>query len=161
MFIPHFTTEHKIERRLTNMSLGKKLWEVKSQRTGKRFLDCSENGIHVEASFVGQITGHGRLDGIEGKIIGTDDYWEKLTGEVVTGTVNGVLSLKDEFVPFKGFGLGKLVKKSPLGMEKLLVLIWVINPPEAFSWMRNTLILWEAVTDPKTQTSTATAYEWE
>jgi hypothetical protein len=144
-----------------NMSLGKKLWEVKSRRAGKRILDCSEKGIHVEANFVGEIKGHGRLAGIDGKIVGTDDYWEKLTGEIVTGTVSGVLSLKDEFVPFKGFGLGKLVKKSPLGIEKLLVLLWVIDPPQAFSWMRNTPILWEAVTDPETQTSTATAYEWD
>jgi hypothetical protein len=143
------------------MPLGKKLWEEKSKAVGRRIIDCSEKGIHAEVSFVGQIKGFGRLAGIEGKIVGTDDYWEKLTGDVITGTACGVLSLKDEFIPFKAVGVGKLIKKSPLALEKLLSLLWVIDPPPTFSWMRNTLILWEAVTDPKTQTVTATAYEWD
>jgi hypothetical protein len=143
------------------MPAGQKLWEETTKAVGKRFLDCSDKGVHAEVSFVGQIKGHGRLAGIDGKIVGTDDYWEKLTGEVITGTACGVLQLKDEFISFKTVGIGKLVKKSPLGIEKLLSLLWVIDPPPAFSWMGNTLILWEAVTDPKTQTVTATCYEWD
>lgn len=143
------------------MPLGQKLWEEKSEAVGKRFLDCSDKGIHVEVSFVGQLTGHGRLDGINGRIMGTDDFWEKLTGEsITTGTACGVLALEDEFIAFKAFGIGKLVKRSPIGLEKLLSLLWVIDPPPPFSWMGNTLILWEADTDPETQTVTATAYEW-
>jgi hypothetical protein len=93
-------------------------------------------------------------------MMGTDDYWEKLTGEVITGTACGVLALQDEFVPFKAVGIGKLVRRSPLGVESLLSLIYFVDPPESLSWMRNTLVLWEAMTDPKTHSVTATAYEW-
>lgn len=144
------------------MPLGQKIWDEKSEAVGKRILDCSEKGIHVEISFSGEIKGRGRLDGCNGRIMGTDDFWEKLTGaDVTTGTACGVLALADEFVAFKAFGIGKLVKKSPVGLEKLLSLLWVVDPPPPFSWMRNTLILWEADTDPKTRTVTAAAYEWD
>lgn len=143
------------------MPLGQKLWDETSKAVSKRFLDCSDRGIHAEISFVGEVKGCGRLAGIQGRIVGTDDFWERLTGEVSTGSACGVLALKDEFIAFKALGLGKLVKRSPVGLEKLLSLLWVVDPPPEFSWMRSTLILWEAMTDPKSQTVTAAAFEWE
>jgi hypothetical protein len=45
-------------------------------------------------------------------------------------------------------------------LVKLVSLLWVVDPPPELDWMRDTLILWDAVTDPKTQTVEATAYEW-
>jgi hypothetical protein len=143
------------------MPLGEKLWEETSKSVGRRILDCGDKGVHAETSFIGHIKGFGRLAGIDGKIMGTDDYWEKLNGDITNGTACGVLRLQNEYIPFKACGLAKLVKRSPLGIETILSLLWVIDPPQEFSWMRNTLILWEAVTDPDSQTVKATAYEWE
>ncbi len=80
----------------------------RAKLSGKRFLDCSDKGIHAEVSFVGEIQGSGRLAGIDGRIVGTDDFWEKLTGEVATGTACGVFALRDEFIAFKAVGLGSL-----------------------------------------------------
>jgi hypothetical protein len=40
-------------------------------------------------------------------------------------------------------------------------LLYFPDPPPSLEWMRTTLILWEAVTDPVSQTITATAYEWQ
>ena len=44
--------------------------------------------------------------------------------------------------------------------EALLSLIWFPDPPPSLSWLTITIVLWEAVVDPKTQTIKATAYEW-
>lgn len=144
------------------MPLGEKLWEEKSKAVGRRIKDVSEKGVSEEVSFVGSIKGFGRLEGMEARVIGTDDYWEKLTEGVITGTANGVMRFESgEIVPFKTVGLGKLVRRSPLGIEKLLSLIYFVDPPPDFAWMRSTLVVWEAVTDPKSETVTATAYEWE
>jgi len=147
------------------MPIGQKLWEETTKAVVRKVLDCRGNGvsaeIHAETTFVGHIKGLGRLDGIDGEIMGTDDYWEKLNGDITSGTACGILRLKDEFIAFKSFGTAKLVKRSPTGVETILSLIWFIDPPPEFSWMRNTLILWEAITDPKTKTIKATAYEWE
>jgi hypothetical protein len=147
------------------MPIGDKLWEETSKAVGRRINDVSERGIHEEISFAGQITGFGRLKGMKGRIVGTDNYWEKITGEnVIHGNANGVLTLQGEkegeIVGFKAVGLGKLVKHSPLRPEDLLSLIWFPDPPPELSWMKSVIVIWEAVVDPKNQTITATAYEW-
>jgi hypothetical protein len=147
------------------MPIGDKLWEETSKAVGRRINDVSEKGVHEEVSFVGEITGFGRLKGMKGRIVGTDNYWEKITGEnVIYGNANGILTLQGknegEIVGFKAVGLGKLVKRSPLKPEDLLSLIWFPDPPPEFPWMRSTIVIWEAVVDPKKQTITATAYEW-
>jgi len=148
------------EGKVSKMPLGEKLWEEKSKAVGRRFLDVAEKAVHEEVSFVGEIKGFGKLKGVEGRVSGTDDYWEKLTGDVIHGTACGVMRLREDIIPFKAVGIGKMVRQSPLAIEKLLSLIYFVDPPPDFSWMRTTLVLWEAVTDPKSQTITATAYEW-
>ena len=143
------------------MALGAKLWDEESKATGRRIKDASEKGVSEEVSFVGEIKGVGRLDGMVATVVGTCDFLEKLRGGMTTGDVCGVLTFRDgESVPFKAVGLGKVVKHSPGIVEKLLSLIYVIDPPPTFSWMGDTLILWEGDIDLKAQTVTATAYEW-
>ena len=143
------------------MPLGDKLWEEKSKAVGRKIADVSERGIHEELSYVGEITGYGRMKGLTGRVVGTDDYWEKLSEDIISGTASGVLTLSSgEIVGFKAVGIGKMVRKSPLSIEKLLSLIRFVDPPPSLAWMRSTLIVWEAMTDPKSQTLTATAYEW-
>ena len=145
------------------MPLGEKLWEETSRTVGQR-ITASEKGIQEEISFVGKITGFGRLQGTEGRIIGTEIHTGKLSEGVMSGTASGVLALGDEFVPFKACGLARLVKRSPLRAERLVCLFHFLDAPTAptdYSWMLNTIVIWEAVTDPEDHTSTATAYEWE
>jgi hypothetical protein len=143
------------------MPIGEKLWEETSKAVGRRFNDVSERGVHEEVSFVGEVKGFGRLRGIKGRTSGTDNYWEKLSGEsVVNGTACGVMTLGAEIVGFKAYGLGKLVKRSPARPQDLLSLIWFPDPPPSLSWLTNTIVLWEAVVDEKSQTINATAYEW-
>jgi hypothetical protein len=143
------------------MAIGQKLWEEVSKAVGRRICDVSECGVHEEVTFVGQITGFGRLQGISGRTVGTDNYWEKITGEnVINGTACGVLTLGTELVGFKALGLGKLIKRSPLRPEDLVSLIWFPDPPPSLDWMRTTIVIWEAVVDPEKQTISATAYEW-
>lgn len=143
------------------MPIGPKLWEEKSKAIGRRINDVSERGVHEEVSFMGEIKGFGRLQDIVGRVVGTDNYWEKITGEnVIHGTANGVLTLGTEMVGFKAVGLGKLVKHSPLRPEALVSLIWFPDPPPNLPWTNSTIVIWEAVVDPKTQTITANAYEW-
>lgn len=143
------------------MPIGEKLWEEKSKAIGRRINDVSERGVHEEVSFVGEIKGFGRLKNVAGRIVGTDNYWEKITGEnVIHGTANGVLTLGTEMVGFKAVGLGKLVKHSPLRPEALVSLIWFPDPPPSLPWTNSTIVIWEAVVDPKTQTISANAYEW-
>lgn len=147
------------------MPFGDKLWEETSKAAGRRILDVSDRGVHEEVSFIGEITGFGRLKGMTGRIVGTDNYWERITGEnVIFGDANGLLTLqgKDEgaLVGFKAVGLGKLVKRSPAKPSDLLSLIWFPDPPPEFPWMRNLIVIWEAAVDPKKLTITATAHEW-
>jgi hypothetical protein len=143
------------------MAIGEKLWEEKSKAVGRRICDVTENGVHEEVTFVGEITGFGRLKGIKGRSVGTDNYWEKITGEnVINGTACGVLTLEADIVGFRALGLGKLVKRSPLKPEALVSLLWFPDPPPDLGWMRSTIVIWEAVVDPKNQTLAATAYEW-
>src|SRR6266536_2653490 len=130
------------------MPLGDKLWEETSKAVGRRILEVSDQGVHEEVSFVGEIKGFGRLNGARGRIVGTDDYVEKLTEDIISGTAAGVLRMEDgEIIPFKTVGVGKLVRKSPLGIEKLLSLLSFINPPPNYAWMRSTIVVWEAETD--------------
>jgi hypothetical protein len=68
--------------------------------------------------------------------------------------------LGSDIVGFKAYGLGKLVKRSPARPQDLLSLIWFPDPPPNLSWLRTTIVLWEAVVDEKSQTIKATAYEW-
>jgi hypothetical protein len=148
------------------MPFGDKLWEEKSKTVGMRINDVSERGIQEEVSFVGEIKGFGRLNGTKGRIFGTDSFWEKITGGegVVQGNANGMLRLEgkggSEVVGFKALGLGKLVKRSPSKVQDLLSIIWFPDPPPEFSWMKSTIVIWEAFVDPKAQTIEATAYEW-
>jgi hypothetical protein len=148
-------------KEMTKMAIGEKLWEEKSKAVGRRICDVNENGVHEEVTFVGEINGFGRLKGIVGRTVGTDNYWEKITGDnVLNGSACGVLTLGAEMVGFKAIGLGKLVKHSPLKPEALVSLIWFPDPPPDLNWMITTIVIWEAVVDPKNQTVTATAYEW-
>jgi hypothetical protein len=148
-------------RRKKIMPLGEKLWEETSKAIGRRINDVSEKGVHEEVSFHGEIRGFGRLKGVVGRTVGTDNYWEKITCEnVINGTANGVLTLGTDMVGFKAYGLGKLVKHSPLRPESLVSLIWFPDPPPSLAWMTTTIVIWEALVDPKNQTITATAYEW-
>jgi hypothetical protein len=147
------------------MPIGEKLWEEISKAASRRIHDVSERGVHEEVSFVGEITGFGRLKGMKGRIVGTDNYWEKITEEnVIHGNANGLLTLQGKnegaLVGFKAVGLGKLVKRSPAKPSDLLSLIWFPDPPPEFPWMRNTIVIWEAAVDPKKLTITATAHEW-
>ena len=101
------------------MPIGDKLWEETSKAVGRRINDVSERGVHEEVSFVGEITGFGRLKGMKGRIVGTDNYWEKITGEnVIYGNANGVLTLQGkkegEIVGFKAVGLGTRSSSVPL-----------------------------------------------
>lgn len=144
------------------MPIGAKLWEGTSKAVGRRINDVSDRGVHEEVSFVGQIKGFGRLKGMQGRIVGTDNYWEKISGENVTnGNACGVLTLqggkRGEIVGFKALGLGKLVRRSPLRPEDLLSLIWFPDPPPTLPWMNSTIVIWEAVVNPAEQTITATA----
>jgi hypothetical protein len=148
------------------LPLGPKLWEEKTKAVGRRILDVSEKGVHEELSFVGEITGFGRMEGLKGRVVGTDDYWEKLTPSVINGTASGVMTIKGpnlegEIVGYKTVGIGTMVRHSPLAIERLVSLLYFPDPPPSLEWMRTTLILWEAVTDPVSQTITATAYEWQ
>lgn len=145
------------------MPIGEKLWEETSKATGRRIGDCTDQGVAEEVSFAGQCRFSGRLEGRAARVVGTDDYLEKLNGDVMNGTARGVMTFQDgeyEVVPFKAVGLGRLERHSPLAIEQLVSLIYFVNPPESLSWMRTTIVLWEAVTDPKSQTIKATAYEW-
>src|SRR5262249_38132154 len=79
----------------SNMPFGEKLWEEISKAASRRIHDVSERGVHEEVSFVGEITGLGRLKGLKGRIVGTDNYWEKITEEnVIHGNANGLLTLQ-------------------------------------------------------------------
>jgi hypothetical protein len=144
------------------MPLGEKLWEETSKATGIRYLDASEKGLHCEVSFAGEIRGSGRMEGIQGRLVGTDNFWENLSEEgILTGTAYGALHLQSgEIIPFRAVGLGKVIKRSPGAAANLVSLIHFINPPAHLSWMKNTPIVWDAVVDPQNQAITATAYEW-
>jgi len=143
------------------MAIGAKLWDEVSKAAGRRICDVTGDAIQEEVTFVGQITGCGRLEGITGRTVGTDHYWERINCEnVLNGTANGVLTLGNELIGFKAVGLGKLIKRSPLRPEDLVSLIWFPDPPPAFEWMRTTIVIWEAVVDPARQTVNASAYEW-
>jgi hypothetical protein len=145
------------------MPLGEKLWEETSIAGGARIKDVSEKGVSQEISFAGQCTWFGRLEGRVAKVVGTDDFWEKATGDVMTGTARGVMTFQDgeyEIVPFKAIGIGKAKRTSPGKQMNLVSLIYFVDPPPSLSWMRSTLVLWEAVTDPDSQTVKAMAYEW-
>jgi hypothetical protein len=142
------------------MPLGEKLWEETSKAVGKKIMDVSEKGIQEEVNFVSDIRGFGRLQGMEGKIVGTDEHTGKLREGVISGTASGVLTLGDEMVSYKAVGLGKLVKKSPLGASKLVSLLDFIDPPPNLSWMSDMLVIWEAEVDTENQLIKATAYEW-
>jgi hypothetical protein len=145
------------------MPLGTKLWEESSRATHVRYVDASKKGLRAEVSFAGEVKGYGRLEGVSGRIVGTDDFWEKLSEEgILNGSARGALQLSDgEILPYRAVGMAKVVRRSPGLPVRILSLIQVINPPEKLSWMRNTLIVWEADVDPKNQSITATAYEWE
>jgi hypothetical protein len=143
-----------------NMPLGQKIWEQRSRAVGRRILDVTERGIHEEVSWVGEVSGFGLIEGVEGRIVGTDNYIEKTTGEIISGSACGVLTFQDHIVGFKALGLARMVKHSPLAIENLLSLIYFVDPPPDLGWMRNTLIVWEAITDPKVQSVLAQAHEW-
>jgi hypothetical protein len=134
----------------TNMAIGQKLWEERSKAVGRRICDVSEKGVHEEVTFMGEIRGFGRLEGVVGRTVGTDNYWEKINGEnIINGTACGVLTLGEGvLVGFKALGLGKLVKRSPLRPEALVSLIWFPDPPPELGWMTTTIVIWEAVVDP-------------
>jgi hypothetical protein len=144
------------------MPRGQLLWEEESRAVGRRIKDVSENGVSEEVQFVGQIKGFGRMEGTEARIAGTDDYWMKPSGGIITGSASGVMTFQDgEIATFKAIGLGKSIKQSPLLTEQLVSLIYFVDPHPNHSWMRDNFILWEAETDPKSQTIKAWAYEWE
>ena len=74
------------------MGIGQKLWEETSRAVGRRICDVSEQGVHEEISFVGQLTGFGRWHGTTGRIVGTDNYRMKIKEEnVIEGSAQGVL----------------------------------------------------------------------
>jgi hypothetical protein len=145
------------------MPYGPKLWEETSTAVVRRILDVSEKGIHEEVSFRGQIRGFGRLQGIVGRTVGTDNYWETVTGEsIISGTACGVLTLGEgQLVGFRAMGHGKFIHHSPLAFEDLVLLIQFPDPPPSLSWMKQTIVIWEGRVDPRNQTIEAVAYEWE
>src|SRR5436189_1746267 len=70
----------------SRMPIGEKLWEETSKASGRRIRDCSEKGVSEEVSFAGQCRFSGRLEGRTARVAGTDDYLEKLNGDVMNGT---------------------------------------------------------------------------
>jgi hypothetical protein len=147
---------------MISMPIGEKLWEETSRAGGIR-ITASEKGIQEDITFAGEVRGFGRLQGIQGRIIGTDVSTGKLSDVVTRGTVSGVLALADEFVSFEAFGFAKYVRRSPRRREGVVCLMRFIESdtyPTDFSWMLNTIVFWEGVTDPDNNISRAAAYEW-
>ena len=148
---------------MISMPLGEKLWEQTTRPTGQK-VTASEKGIQEEITFIGEIKGFGRLQGIDGRIIGTNEISAgKASQGITTGTASGVLALGDEFVSFEAQGLARFVKQSPRRAERVVCLFRFMDAPTAptdFSWMLNVIVLWEADTDPARHIVTATAYEW-
>jgi hypothetical protein len=145
------------------MPYGSKLWEETSRALGRRIREVDDRGrIHEEVSWRGQIRGFGRLDGHTGSTVGTDDYWETVTGEnIIEGSAHGVLNFGEgRMVGFRAHGRGKFVHHSPLAFEDLVLLISFPDPPAELAWMKTTVVVWEARVDPRNQTIEATAYEW-
>ena len=130
----------------------------------RRIIDVSDKGISAEVDFAGEITGSGRLAGMGAKFEGTDFYvWKPApaTAQLITGTAQSELAFRSsEIVLFKAVGLGNQTSYSPPMTLSVVSLLSFVEPPESFSWMRITPVIWEAVVDLESQTSTGTAWEW-
>lgn len=83
------------------------------------------------------------------------------TAQLITGTAQSELTFRSgEIVLFKAVGLGNQTSYSPPMTLSVVSLLSFVEPPESFSWVRITPVIWEAVVDLESQTATGTAWEW-
>jgi hypothetical protein len=145
------------------MPLGAKLWEQTSAVTVRRIVEVDQHkGVHTELSSNGEIRGFGRLDGMVGRVVATDDYWERPPiGDIIPGNARGLIAFQNgEMVTFQAYGIAKPVKRSPIAISTIVSVVQLTNPTPNISWMTETLVLWEAIVDEKAIRVNGTAYEW-
>jgi hypothetical protein len=65
-----------------------------------------------------------------------------------------------EIVLFKAVGIGNQVSFPAAAQLNVLSLLNFINPHPNLSWLRNTLVVYDARVDLKKGTATGWAYEW-
>jgi hypothetical protein len=144
------------------MPLGAMLWEDQTKTIVRRTKDVSETGILAEVDFVGEARGSGRLAGMVARFQGTDTYkWNPAADVVISGTSENQLTFQNgEIVLFKAVGIANQINFPSTEALNVLSLFNFVDPHPNFAWLKNTLVLWEAYVDLRTQTATGWAYEW-
>jgi len=144
------------------MPLGAMLWEDQTKTIVRRTKGVSEEGILAEVDFVGECKGTGRLAGMVARFQGTDTYkWKPTADIVISGTSDNQLTFQGgEIVLFKAVGIANQINFPSTEALNVLSLFNFVDPHPDFAWLKNTLVLWEAHVDLRTQTATGWAYEW-
>ncbi len=138
------------------MPLGEKLWEEKGATKGLTIKSISDEGTEVEANFVGELKGLGRMKGIDGRYMATANV---LQGPQVTaGVFQGILTTnKGETVIMKGYGTGKNVGGRFRGAN----IARLSTNSKRLSWMNSLIVFWEVEAAPNLEEFTGIAYEWK
>jgi hypothetical protein len=138
------------------------LWEDQTKTIARRISEIDEKGLVAEVDFDGECIGTGRMAGMVARFAGTDKYqWKPGVDAAITGTAQGQMTFRSgEIVLFKAVGIGNQVSFPSATQLNVLSLLNFIDPPQSFSWLRSTLVLWEARVDLQNRTATGWAYEW-
>ena len=144
------------------MPLGAMLWEDQTKTITRRITEVGEKGLVAEVDFDGECKGTGRMAGMVARFAGTDKYaWNPAVDDVITGTAQGQMTFRSgEIVLFKAVGIGNQVSFPAAAQLNVLSPLNFINPHPKLSFLRNTLVLWDARVDLKNGTATGWAYEW-
>lgn len=114
-------------------------------------------GVTTETSWTAEIKGFGRMQGIEGRSVGTSTGWQRPDG-ITDGTAQGIFTAKDgDTGVWKSHSMGKI----EAGKNKIVSLITFRTVSQKLSWMNSLVAISEGEIDPNTQEISGTGYEWK
>ncbi len=140
------------------MGIGEKLWEGNGKTQTMTVQDVTADGIKVEFTWEGDLTGVGKAKDVNGTVIFTGRKLATLKGPGKGSTIgNGILFVKGGMVAIKSTGYG-----NPKWDKNTSVEIWsFIAKSRKLSWLNDTVAIVTQEGDPSWKEFKVTINEWK
>ena len=139
------------------MNLGEKLFEDKNKTTSNTIKSVGPEGVTIELSWVGELKGHGRLSGIDGREMATGTYTQAPNG-IATGHSQGIVTTKEgDMVTWREIGTGR----NDASGGNFVGIITFMTTSRRLEWLNGVVAIYEGRGPPGYQEWSGTAQEWK
>ena len=139
------------------MVIGEKLWEGKAKTTGMAIKGTNAEGVILEYTWMAQLKGIGKANGVDGQIIFTGNTVISPTGGGTTMGTGLFTTMTGDMAVIKGSGYGKpeMDKGRGLGIWSFMTMSQKLN------WMNMTVALTTQEGDAQWMEFDVVVWEWK